>query len=154
MRFRPDLVKKVIDMLGEDLGGGLVATDIWPTAEIKSIAQDQGAKSPPQLITLFYEITQKLDKTLKGADYPGIGRYYLVHLANGNLVVVLALGDYMLYIVVDLSKTTMGILINVAIPNLLKTMAGATKGPGSAGMLEQLNTWSSNTLSRYPWRVR
>ncbi len=77
-----------------------------------------------------------LDKTLRGADYTGLGDYYLVGMENNKLLVIFSIGEHQQFILVDLQKTTTGILINVALPNLLKRLAeaedvteAATKSP-------------------------
>jgi len=43
----------------------------------------------------------------------------VVHLENDLLVVIAIAGEYQHGMLVDLSKTTMGILMSVALPNLL-----------------------------------
>lgn len=156
MGINPDLGKEIINMLEKDLGEGLVATDIWAATEAKSLVGNRDIKSPPHLIKLYEEVTQKLDKTLKGSEFPGIGNYYLIKLADSQMLVVLVLETYRQYILVDLSKTTMGILMSVALPNLLNILSktDSDTGTGTAGLLKQLGSWSASTLARYPWRIR
>ena len=154
MNIKPETVKEIIDTLREDLGEGLVATDIWSATEVKPLVRNRDLKSSPRSIALFDQVTRKLDKTLKGAEFPGIGSYYLINLANSQMVVVLVLETYRQYILIDLSKTTMGILMSVAIPNLLNVLSKTTKSAGAAGLLQQLDSWSTNILARYPWRIR
>jgi hypothetical protein len=122
MRFNIDKLKQIVEELKNDLGDGFVATDIWATADAQPIV---GFNSQPKAVALFNEVTRKLDKTLKGSDYAGLGNYYLVNLDNNNLVVVLSIGAYQQFILVNLSQTTMGILMNVALPNLLSGLAEA-----------------------------
>ena len=54
------MLKKTINEIKEDLGEGFVATDIWATADAK------------------------LDSVLISAEYPGLGSYYLINLANNH----------------------------------------------------------------------
>lgn len=125
MSIGPEKLKNAIAALKEDLGGGLVTTDIWSTADAKSVAFGHDFNKPSKTIALLNEVTRKLDKTLKGAEFPGLGNYYFINLANNRLVVVLSIDTYQQYILVDLSKTTMGILMSVALPNLLGNLAKA-----------------------------
>ncbi len=148
MALGVDKLKKAIAEVKKDLGEGLVATDIWATADTKSLIysyagsdmyaygmtplsslskKKQSGNSissysgQPKVISLFNEVTRKLDKTLTSADYPGLGNYYLINLENNHLALVLGTGAYQLLFLVDLSKTTMGILMSVALPKLLQS---------------------------------
>ncbi|MFO7952170.1 MAG: hypothetical protein R6U91_05130 [Bacillota bacterium] len=110
---------KIINELKDDLGEGLVACDIWHSKDAQSLA---GFNSQPKAVALFNEVTRMLDKTTNESDFPRLGNYYIVHLENDLLVVVVFFGDYQFGSLIDLSKTTMGILISVALPKLLKTL--------------------------------
>lgn len=151
MSINLDILSKIIESLSEDLGEGLVATDIWATGDSESLAYLRGNESSPGTITLFNEITQKLDKSLKGADFPQIGNYYLINLADNHIAVVLLTGAFQQFILSDLSKTTMGILMSVALPNLIRSLANAnikTKQSRSTSALRKLlNTWSMGTYN-------
>ncbi len=124
MSIKVDKLKQIIDELKDDLGNGFVATDIWATTDAQSLV---GFNSQPKAVALFNEVTRLLDKTLKGAEFPGLGHYYLVHLDNEHLIVILTIGAYQQSILVDLTKTTMGILMNVVLPKLLSGLEEATK---------------------------
>lgn len=124
MAIKIDKLKQIIEELKDDLGSGFVATDIWATADAQSLV---GFNSQPKAVALFNEVTRMLDKTLKGAEFPGLGDYYLVHLDNDHLIVILSIGDYQQSVLVDLTKTTMGILMNVALPKVLNGLEEATK---------------------------
>lgn len=123
MAIKVDRLKEIIEELKDDLGSGFVSTDIWATADAQSLV---GFNSQPKAVALFNEVTRMLDKTLKGAEFPGLGDYYLVHLDNDHLIVILSIGDYQQSVLVDLTKTTMGILMNVALPKVLKGLEEAT----------------------------
>lgn len=136
-----DKLTKALQALREDLGEGLIASEIWVTLENKIVAFDHDRNKQPEAIALLSEVTRKLDKTLKGADYPGLGNYYFINLSNNNMIVVLTIGTYQQYILVNLSKTSMGILMSVALPNLLSALAeaedlteAATESPAETGL--------------------
>ncbi len=138
---------KIIDSLVQDLGDGLVATDIWIDGERESLVELRGRGSPPGAIDLFNDVTKNVDKALKGADFPGLGHYYIINLSGNHLVVVLLAGSFRQYLLVDLSKTTMGILISVALPNLISALANAKakevkQSRGTSGFWKLLSSWS------------
>ncbi len=118
------LLVKVVEGLKEDLGEGLVATDVFTTADGQSLA---GINSNPKACALFNEITKYLHKSLKGSGFPGLGGYYMVHLENNMAVVVISKGEIQNGMLVDLSKTTMGLLLNVALPKAIESVEEAMK---------------------------
>jgi hypothetical protein len=124
MSIQVGKLKQIIEELKDDLGGGFIATDIWASADAQSLV---GYNSQPKAVALFNEVTRMLDKTLKGSDFPGLGNYYMVHLDNDHLIVILSTGAYQQSILVDLSQTTMGILMNVALPKLIDGLLEATR---------------------------
>ena len=117
-------MNKITEDLREDLGNALIGTDIWKTDDAESLA---GYNSNPKAAALFNEITRMLDKTLKGSEFPGLGKYYMVNLENNMMVVVVKQGDFQNGILVDLSKTTIGLLINVALPKVMTGLAEAVR---------------------------
>ncbi len=122
----------IFEELKSDLGEGFGASEIWSHAEGSPLVKDHGYNNNPKVSPLFNEVTRKLYKTLKESSYPGLGSYYLVNLNNDHLVVVLMVGKYQLFILVDLTKTSMGVLMGVALPNLLGNLAEESQADGSA----------------------
>ncbi len=146
MRFTFENIKKCIDGLREDLGEGFIFTDIWSTGTDKSIVFHHnhlyGAK--PKHLKLFGETTRILKKTLQESDYPGLGDYYLINLDNDQIAVIInyrtnqtgnifspessvptarqSAVEYQQFVQVDLSKTTMGVLMNVALPRMIENL--------------------------------
>jgi hypothetical protein len=117
-------VNQLIEQLKNDLGDGFLATDIWTTAYGQPLV---GYRSKPNTAAMFNEVTQKLDKTLQASQYPGLGNYYLVNLANNRLAVIVSNGTYQQLLLVDLSKTTMGMLMSVVLPRLLGSLKEITR---------------------------
>jgi len=112
----------IVEELKSDLGEGLVASDIWHTRDAQSLA---GYNSQPKAVALFNEVTRVLDKTTSESEFPGLGNYYIVHLESDLIVVIVIVGEYQHGTLVDLSKTTMGILMSVALPKLVKMLGEA-----------------------------
>ncbi len=122
MIFNEGTIKSVFEQLKSDLGQGFVASEIWALAEGEPLFKEHGYNSNPRIAPLFNEVTRKLYKVLKESEYPNLGNYYLVNLENNHLVVLLAIAKYQLFVLVDLTKTPMGVLMNVALPNLLDNL--------------------------------
>jgi len=117
-------MEEIVAGLQEDLSGALVATDIYSSKDGQSLA---GFNTQPKASALFNEITRYLNKSLKGSNFPGLGSYYLVHLENNFIVVVIPQGDFQEGMLVDLSKTSLGILMNVAVPKIIEGLKEALK---------------------------
>jgi len=138
MSVKPEVLEKIIESLIEDLGDGLIATDIWFTGDVESLAYIQGKETSPDLIGFINDVTHKLDQALKGEDIEGIGNYYHINLINNHLMVVLIIDKYQQYLLVDLSKTAMGILMNVALPNISELWSEAVRQPRANSFLKRL----------------
>ncbi len=118
-----EVFQQAIEELKSELGDGVVTTDIWHSkGEAKSLAGDN---AQPRMIVLFNEVTRVLDKILQGSNVPGLGSYYLVQLENDHVVVIVIFGEYQQLLLVDLTKTTMGILISVVLPQLMERLSEA-----------------------------
>jgi hypothetical protein len=109
-------LQEAVDTLVKELGGALVATDIWTVADGQSLA----AYNPqPKATALFNELTANLLKLLKRSGFPTLGRYYLVDLAEGMMVVILPLEKYQWGMLIQSAKAPLGLLLNVIIPDAL-----------------------------------
>lgn len=109
-------LKESINALRENLGEGLVSTDIYSSQDGQSVA---GWNSNPKACALFNNTTNNLNKSLAGSGFPTLGRYYLLNLIENKTVVVIPLGQYQWGMLIDNSKTQMGLLINVALPQAI-----------------------------------
>jgi len=112
----------IVDDLKEVLGSALIATDSWITSDGQASYNSQ-----PKATALFNEITVSLRKSLKNADFPGLGKFYLINLDNNFIVMVVIQGELQEGMLVDMSKTTLGILINIALPKVQEGLAEAAK---------------------------
>lgn len=117
-------LNKIVEDLREDLGSALIATDSWKTGDAISLA---GFNTQPKATALFNEITRNVDKSLKDSGFPGLGKYYMINLENNFMVVVVIQGGFQEGMLVDLSKTTLGLLINIALPKVLDGLAEAIR---------------------------
>ena len=64
-----------INTLKEDLGDGLVATDIFTVADGISIA---GYNPQPKASALFNQMTNYIIKTLRGSNFPNLNKYFII----------------------------------------------------------------------------
>jgi hypothetical protein len=116
--------KAIIEDLKSDLSDALVSADIWHIKDAQSLG---GYNVQHKATALFNEVTRMLEKTLSSSDFPNLGDYYMVHTSNGYLVVINKAGDYQLGMTVDLSKTTMGILMSIVLPKIQEDLKNATQ---------------------------
>ncbi len=123
MSINQEIMKSAFEALKSDLGDGFVATEIWSTKQGLPLIKDHGYNNNPKVAPLFNEVTRKLYKTLQESAYPDLGEYYMVNLDNNHLVVVIKIGEYQQFVLVDLAKTPMGVLMSIALPNLLNMLA-------------------------------
>lgn len=118
-------ISEMIEILKKDLGEALIATDIWSTADGRSIAAHN---AQPKAVALFNRITKYLVEALDGSDFPAIDECYTINLKDKKFIVVLLLGDFQQGMLVDTSKVETGLLLNVTVPKLFKTFKEALEG--------------------------
>ena len=115
-------LNEAIQNLQDDIGDGLVACDIFTVAEGMSIAS---YNAQPKASALFNQLTTNMMKTLRGARFPNLNRYYLLDLEDDHMVIVLPFGDYRVGILVNSKKVQLGLVLSIAIPNVLDTIEEA-----------------------------
>jgi len=106
----------LVDLQKELLGGGLIASGIWASADGQPLVL---FNTTAKVSALFNQITQALTKAIQGADFPKLGRYYMIDLADNVLAVVIVMGGYQWGMIIDQTKTTMGTLLNLAMPEMI-----------------------------------
>jgi hypothetical protein len=117
---------KILDSAVQDLRNvlrdGLVATDIWERTAGLSLA---GYNQQPVAVALFTRITTELESSLTDSNFPPLARYYLLDMEGNHTVAVVNHGAILQGILVDNKRANLGILISVAIPRMLETIARA-----------------------------
>lgn len=117
---------KILDTAVQDLRNvlrdGLVATDIWERTAGLSLA---GFNQQPVAVALFTRITTELESSLTDSNFPPLARYYLLDMEGNHTVAVVNHGALLQGILVDNKRANLGILISVAIPRMLETVARA-----------------------------
>ncbi len=118
-------LNEAIEELRTNLGDGLLATDIWDTAEKQAIA---GWNSQPQAVVVFGQITESMNKALSESDFPALGKYYLLNLVSNKLVLIIPMGEYQWGMLLDKAKVSLGLILNIALPKAISGFEDALIG--------------------------
>jgi len=117
---------KILDLAVQDLRNilrdGLIATDIWDRVDGLSLA---GYNQQPVAVALFTRITTELQSSLADSGFPPLSRYYLLDMENNHTAAVINHGGLLQGMLVDNKRANLGILISVAIPRMLESVARA-----------------------------
>lgn len=116
------LLEQAVSDLRNILRDGLIATDIWERTAGLSLA---GFNQQPVAVALFTRITDELDSSLKDSNFPPLAKYYLLDMEGNHTVVVINHGPLLQGMLVDNKRANLGILISVAIPKMIETVARA-----------------------------
>jgi hypothetical protein len=119
MAVNVKLIGEAVQGLARDLGDGLVACDVWSVADGVSLG---GQNSQPAATAVFNRITDLIAGALKDSRFPMLNRYYMLDLSDGKMVVVMPIGDLRAGMLVDTSKTQLGIILSVAVPRFRETL--------------------------------
>jgi len=115
-------LKDSVEILKRDLGESLLAIDIFTSAEGKSLA---GYNTNQQACALFNQLTRFLKGALKKSEFPGLGKYFILDLADGKKIIVIPFGECQCGMLIDLGKTHLGLLLNVVIPQIISALEKA-----------------------------
>jgi hypothetical protein len=118
-------LNKSIEILKEDLGDALLATDIFGSADGQGIA---GYNPQPKASALFSQVTAFMVKSLDNSGFAKLGKYYLLDLAGNKVVICIILGDYQWGMLVDTNKAQLGLLLNVVMPKVIDAFEDAITG--------------------------
>jgi len=114
-------VKEVVHRFEDDLGGGLLACDVFDREGLPIY----GINSNPQACALFGRITDLLHESLQGSGFPDM-EYYTIFAKDNKLVLVVELDDkYRFGCLVDRTKATPGLIFSVALPRLMSGLKEA-----------------------------
>jgi YesN/AraC family two-component response regulator len=119
------LLNSAVEALKEDLGDGLIATDIFDSTEGQSVA---GYNPQPKACAMFTRMTSQINTALSESGFPILGKYFMLDLADKRRVVVIPLGDYIWGILTDGKKTPLGLLLNIALPKVVDAFEEAAVG--------------------------
>jgi hypothetical protein len=115
-------LNEAIGLLKTNLGESLISTAIAMNIDGQSIA---GFNSNPKFAALIVKIVKVVNDTVKISGIPQIGKYATFDLQDDQLLVILPLGEYIWGILLDGTKTQMGLLLNIEIPAAIDAFAEA-----------------------------
>ncbi|HNQ18798.1 MAG TPA: hypothetical protein PLW90_08600 [Smithellaceae bacterium] len=115
-------LNKAIEVLKNNLGDSLLCTAIALEADGQSIA---GFNANPKFAALIVKIIKVTNDAVKISGLPEIGKYATFDLQDDRILVVLPLGEYIWGILLDSTKTQMGLLLNMEIPLAIEAFAEA-----------------------------
>ena len=115
-------LNQAIETLREDIGEGLISCDTFTVSDGMSVAS---YNPQPRASALFNQLTTNLMKTLKGARFPNLNKYYILDLEGDHMVIILPLGDYRWGMLVNSNKVQLGLLLSIAIPNSIESFESA-----------------------------
>lgn len=123
MKFDIAALERVLHEMKEQVGDGLVATGIWD----RQTEQIYASINPhPTAITMFNALTDSIIAALDNSKFPKLHRYYWLDLEDGHVVLILRhRRDVMQGVLLDLSKSSIGLLMTVIIPRLLEEVEAA-----------------------------
>lgn len=117
-------LKESMEVLRENMGPGLIASDIYGAKDGQAIlAMDN--KPQPVADALFSKIISMLDSALKDAKFPSLGKWVVIDMEGDKAGIVLPLGDYQWGMLVDYNKSQLGLALNVAIPKAIQAFKEA-----------------------------
>jgi CheY-like chemotaxis protein len=111
-------LNQAMDTLKKNMGDALLASDIYGTSDGQPLVSLDN-KPQPVADALFNRITQMMETSLKDAGFPELGKYYLMDLVDGKMAMLICMGDYQWGMLVDSTKSQLGLLLNVVLPKII-----------------------------------
>jgi len=118
-------LNEAIDILTSSIGEALISTDIFFTEDTQPVA---GWNSNPAACAVFGQITRKVHESLKELALPKLGKYYILDLEDKRVIILIPMGDFQWRMLIDSSKTQLGMLLNLAIPKAISAFEEALNG--------------------------
>jgi CheY-like chemotaxis protein len=120
-------LNEAVEYLRDQLGKGLLHTDIWATDDGQSLA---GYNPQPKAAALFNQLTQHIADALHQSedDFVELGRYYLIDLIGDHMVIILYLGEYQWGLLFNKKEVQLGLLLNIVIPKIIDIFEEAVTG--------------------------
>lgn len=120
--MNPAKIQLVLNQFKDEVGEGFLATDVWKKDTAMSIA---GINSAPKATALFNRVLDTIIKVLGSTEdlFSKELQQTMLRMANKQLIFLVELpGDYRWGILIDESKSSLGLIISVALPAALKEL--------------------------------
>ncbi len=115
-------LSNLIDHSREELGDALISAQVWSLTEGEVYA---GYNQQPDVSDIFSQITAYLNEALFAAEFPQLGKYYVLNLEGKKISVTIPLGDYICGMLIDSKKTPLGLLLKVVLPGIISSFEEA-----------------------------
>jgi CheY-like chemotaxis protein len=124
-QMKSNVLSEIVESIKSEMGDGLIATDVWMVADGQSLA---GYNTQPKACALFNQVTSQLKTTLERSNFPSLGEFYLLKLADGKIVTIVSHGDFLWGILADSAKVQLGLLINIVVPIIVDGLKKGSAG--------------------------
>jgi CheY-like chemotaxis protein len=117
------MLNEIVESVKKDLGDGLVAVDIWSSADGQVLT---GYHSQPKAVALFNRVTAQIKESLDRSNFPTLGEYFMIKLVDNKISVIIDLGDFRSGIMIDSEKVQLGLLLNIVVPGVIESIKKAS----------------------------
>ena len=115
-------VNACIAEVRRNLGEALITTNIVGLQDGQAIARHN---SDAKLEAIVAQITTFLRDVLKNTEIRKMGEYYFIHLDNNTAGVFITFDEYVWTVIIDTTKTSMGMMLNVYMPDMIEQFKAA-----------------------------
>jgi hypothetical protein len=117
MSIHLERLDAAIAELKTTLKDGLIATDIWDRHTGLPLV---GYNSNATAVALLTGILDTLNEHLASSGFPQLSQFFFAELENRRAIMIISHGEDLLQgILVDMTKTNLGVLMAVALPRML-----------------------------------
>lgn len=117
-------LKKAMDVLEENLGDGLLASDIYSSKDgTPIIALNNNPE--PVADALFCRIINSINSAFMEAKFPTLKNFVLFDLNDEKTALILPLEEYQWGMLIDSTKVQLGLILNLAVPKALAAFQNA-----------------------------
>ncbi len=109
-------LKECISYAREELGDGLIATDIYSSEGLPIV---EGYNSNPKATALFANITEYIKKAVNNSDMSDLGDYYIINLQDETLDIVIIDKNFQWKLLINTNKIKLGYLFSIFLPEAL-----------------------------------
>ena len=115
-------LQRCIYFAREELGEGLIATDIYSTEGLPVV---DGYNSNEKATALFASITEHIRKAVNNSTMSNLGDYYIINLQQGTLDVVLVGENFQWKLLINTNKIKLGYLFSIFLPEAITKFKSA-----------------------------